>query len=90
MNAVRREDLERPTKETAAYYVTHVAAADLNKAMDGASMAMLKWLESRKGIARLDAYALASVAMGCRIGAVSAVEKNVHCLMPKRLWQAPR
>jgi acetamidase/formamidase len=88
-NTAHREDLERPTKETAAYYVTHAAAPDLNKAMDGASMAMLKWLESHKGIARLDAYALASAAMDCRIGAISAAEKNVHCLMPKSLWQAP-
>ncbi len=32
-----REDMERPTKETQRYYVTHVRDADLNKAMDDAS-----------------------------------------------------
>ena len=84
-----KEDMERPARETAQYYVTHAADADLNKAMDGASMAMIKWLESNKGIARLDAYGLASVAMDCRVGSVSASEKNVHCLLPKNLWQAP-
>jgi len=83
-----REDMERPTSETAQYLVTHVKDADLNKAMDGASMAMIKLLETEKRIARLDAYGLASVAMDCRVGAVSDAEKNVHCLMPKSIWQA--
>jgi acetamidase/formamidase len=85
-----QEDMERPTAETAQHYVAHVRDADLNKAMDGASMAMIKWLESEKKIARLDAYGLASVAMDCRVGAISESEKNVHCLLPKSLWQAPK
>ncbi len=89
-DAKGKEDMERPTKETAKYYVSHAADADLNKAMDGASMGMIKWLETNKGIARLDAYGLASVAMDCRVGSVSMGEKNVHCLMPKSLWQAPK
>src|SRR5215467_5713674 len=72
-----KEDLERPTRETAEYYVVHVKDADLNKAMNDASMGMIKFLESEKKIARLDAYGLASVAMDCRVGAVSDTEKNV-------------
>ena len=82
-----REDMERPTNETAKYYVSHATDADLNKAMDSASMGMIKWLETQKKIARLDAYGLASAAMDCRVGKVSDTEKNVHCLMPKSLWQ---
>jgi acetamidase/formamidase len=85
-NARDKEDMERPVKETAQYYVSHAKDADLNKAMDAASMGMIKWLESDRKIARLDAYALASVAMDCRVGAVSSAEKNVHCVMPKSLW----
>jgi acetamidase/formamidase len=85
-----KEDMERPTKETAKYYVQHVKDADLNKAMNEASKATLKWLESEKKVARLDAYGLASVAMDCRVGAVSDSEKNVHCLLPKSLWQKPK
>jgi acetamidase/formamidase len=87
-SAATKEDMERPTKETARYYVTHAKDADLNKAMDTASMSMIKWLEANKGIARLDAYGLASAAMDCRLGDVSGPEKNVHCLMPKSLWVA--
>src|SRR5215813_968267 len=85
-----KEDMERPTVETAQYYVAHVKDADLNKAMDGASMAMIKFLESEKKIARLDAYGLASMAMDCRVGAISDSEKNIHCVMPKSIWQAPK
>jgi acetamidase/formamidase len=85
-----KEDMERPTKETAKYYVQHAKDADLNKAMNEASKATIKWLESEKKIARLDAYGLASVAMDCRVGAISDSEKNVHCLLPKSLWQKPK
>ena len=89
-NARDKEDMERPTKETAKYYVSHVKDADLNKAMNDASMGMIKFLESGKKIARLDAYGLASVAMDCRVGAISDSEKNVHCLMPKSIWVSKR
>jgi acetamidase/formamidase len=89
-NVSGKEDMERPTRETAEYYVVHVKDLDLNKAMNDASMGMIKFLESEKKIARLDAYGLASVAMDCRVGAVSDAEKNVHCLMPKSIWQRPR
>jgi acetamidase/formamidase len=87
-NAGDREDMERPTRETSEYYVSHVKDADLNKAMDDASKGMIAFLEREKKVARLDAYGLASVAMDCRVGAVSDTEKNVHCLMPKSIWVA--
>jgi acetamidase/formamidase len=89
-NPAAREDMERPTKETAKYFVSHARDADLNKAMDTASMGMIKWLESEKKIARLDAYGLASAAMDCRVGAISDSEKNVHCLLPKSIFVAAR
>jgi len=87
-NADDTEDMARPTAETAEYFVSHVRDADLNKAMDAASMGMIRRLETEKKIARLDAYGLASVAMDCRVGAVSDTEKNIHCLMPKSIWVA--
>ena len=83
-----KEDLERPTRENSRFYVTHAKDADFNKAMDAASMAMIKWLETNKKIARLDAYGLASMAMDCRVGAVSDSEKNVHCLIPTSIWRS--
>jgi acetamidase/formamidase len=89
-NPATREDMERPTKETATYLVSHAKDADLNKAMDAASMGMIKLLESERKIARLDAYGLASVAMDCRVGAIADTEKNVHCLLPKSIFVARR
>ena len=89
-NAGDKEDMERPTKETSKYYVSHAKDADLNKAMNDASMGLIKLLETEKKIARLDAYGLASVAMDCRVGAISDAEKNVHCLIPKSIWVAKR
>ena len=84
-NPATKEDLARPTRETPAYYVTYAKDADLNKAIDSASMAMIKLLEG-KGIARLDAYGLASAAMDCRVGDMRGAEGNIHCLLPKSLW----
>jgi acetamidase/formamidase len=89
-NPSTAEDMERPTQETGNYLVTHVRDVSLDKAMNDASMGMIKLLENDKKIARLDAYGLASVAMDCRIGAVSDTAKNIHCLVPKSIWQAPR
>ena len=77
---------ERPAAENASYYVSVGRDADMNKAMDSASMGMIRLLES-KGIARLDAYGLASVAMDCRVGDMTGDVKNVHCVMPKSLWR---
>jgi acetamidase/formamidase len=77
-----------PTKETATDYVTVGRDADLNKAMDGASLAMIDLLVEKRKLARLDAYALASVAMDCRIAPPVAAEVAVHCLTSKGLWQA--
>jgi acetamidase/formamidase len=77
---------ERPTAETATHYVTYSEDKDLNKAMDNASMAMIKLLEG-KGVARLDAYGLASAAMDCRVGDMTGSQGHVHCLLAKNLWR---
>lgn len=84
-----KEDLARPLKETATHFVTHASEETLAKAMDTASLAMIDHVAKVKEIERLDSYGLASVAMDCRVGKWSAGAKNVHCLMPKSLWNAP-
>ncbi|HUL94764.1 MAG TPA: acetamidase/formamidase family protein [Usitatibacter sp.] len=79
---------ERPDAEDATFYVSVGKDADLNKAMDSASRGMIRFLEEKKGIARLDAYGLASAAMDCRIGDMSGPERRVHCVVPKSLWRS--
>lgn len=81
---------ERPVAETRDYLVAVGRDADMNKAMDSASMAMINLLQEKKGLKRLDAYGLASVAMDCRVGDVSGSEKTVHCVLPKSVWQTPK
>jgi acetamidase/formamidase len=76
----------RPMAETKDSFVTVGKDADANKAMDSASMAMIETLQKKKGLSRLDAYGLASAAMDCRVGQMSAAEKSIHCLVPKALW----
>jgi acetamidase/formamidase len=77
---------ERPMAETADYFVTVGKDADANKAMDSASMSMIKLLQDKKKLSRLDAYGLASAAMDCRVGEMSTSSKTIHCVMPKSLW----
>lgn len=85
----RRQPGILPAKETAAFLVTVGKDADLNKAMDTASWAMIELLQKEKNLSRLDAYALASMVMDCRLGPPAA-EKSVHCLLPKSTWVAAK
>jgi len=79
-----------PAAENKTYLVTVGRDADLNKAMDDASWAMIELLEKQKGLTRLDAYALASMVMDCRLAAPSGAQKAVHCLVPKSTWVASK
>jgi acetamidase/formamidase len=67
--------------------VTYAADANMNKAMDDASWAMIELLQKDRGLSRLDAYGLASMAMDCRVGEMDAAEKGVHCLVAKSMWK---
>jgi acetamidase/formamidase len=77
----------RPTVDTPQYLVTYAADANMNKAMDDASWAMIELLQKDRGMSRLDAYGLASMTMDCRVGEMDAAEKGVHCLVAKSMWK---
>jgi acetamidase/formamidase len=79
-----------PTAETARDLVTYARDGDLNKAMDTASMAMINLLQDKKKLARLDAYALASMTMDCRLLPPKGADKEVSCMVPKSLWVASK
>jgi acetamidase/formamidase len=83
----RRKPEALPSADNRAYLVTIGKDADLNKAMDSASWAMIELLQKQKGLSKLDAYALASMVMDCR---PAAAEKAVHCLVPKSTWVSSR
>ena len=79
-----------PKQENAKFLVTYGKDADVDKAMQIASMEMINTLEKKKGLPRLDAYSLASIAMDCRIAPHRGGDKEVHCMTPKSLWTASR
>src|SRR5437868_8401332 len=86
----RRKPEALPSAENRTYLVTVGKDANLNKAMDSASWAMIELLQQQKGLGKLDAYALASMVMDCRLAAPAAAEKAVHCLVPKSTWVSSR
>ena len=71
-------------------FITVGEDADLQKAMDTASMSMIELLQQKKGLTRLDAYSLASLTMDCRLGNPVADVQRVHCFVPKSLWIGKR
>lgn len=79
-----------PTQDGPDAMVTYARNVDLNKAMDEAALSMVDRLASEKGLTRLEAYSLASMAMDCRLGPPARSEGGVHCLMKKSLWTASR
>lgn len=79
-----------PERENKAYLVTVAKDADLNKAMDDASWAMIELLQNDKKLSRLDAYSLASMVMDCRLAVPAGSQESVHCLVPTSTWVASR
>jgi len=79
-----------PTAETPQALVTYAKSADLNAAMDTASMAMIKMLQEKKGPTPLGPHAPARMGMDCRAGRPSGGDKEVACLVPKNLWVATK
>ncbi|VTU25791.1 Acetamidase [Variovorax sp. PBS-H4] len=79
-----------PTRDGPEAMVTHARNVDLNKAMDEAALSMVDRLAGEKGLTRLEAYSLASMAMDCRLGPPAGTEHEVHCLMNEKLWTASR
>ena len=77
-----------PTADTAVAYVTTGKDADLNKAMDMASLAMVDALQTKQKLARLDAYGVASIAMDCRVAPHKDGPKTVHCMTLKSIFTA--
>jgi acetamidase/formamidase len=75
-----------PTSDTADSYVTHAIDGDSMQAMNKAAMSIIERMQELKGLAPLDAYSLASLAMDARIGKIEPGAKNIHCLMPKSIW----
>jgi acetamidase/formamidase len=89
-NVQAKKTVEYPATSTAEYFVTTDKGNDLNKVMNSASMAMIELLQKEKQVSRLDAYALASMRMDCRLSKMETEEKALSCVLPKSIWVASR
>lgn len=76
---------DRPEADNNKFLVTVSRNSNLNLAMDEASRAMIQKLQTAKGLTRLDAYSIASIAMDCRLD-ITQMPAGVHCVVPKSLW----
>lgn len=79
-----REEL--PKTDTQQFFVTYGKDDDLEKAMKIASMDMINKISKLKKLPRDEVYTLASFVMDCRIAPYQSGEKEVHCMIDKKIW----
>ena len=86
-----REDmsLDWPMAETPTHWMTMAFDPDLDAAVQVALRSMLDLIVARTGLARQEAYALASLAADLRITQVVNGAKGVHVVIEKALLRAP-
>ena len=81
-----RPGWEWPFAETASHWIALGVHRDLHQAFRIALRNTLDFLSQRAGLSRLDAYALASLAVHFRITQVVDVNQGVHAMIPKEIF----
>jgi acetamidase/formamidase len=79
--------IKQPRAETPTHYMTMGLHADLDEAAKIATRQMLDWIVEMKGLARDDAYMLASAAMDLVVTQVVDGTKGIHAFMPKSIFK---
>jgi acetamidase/formamidase len=80
--------LQRPRAETATHVITMGFDPSLDRAMEIALRDMIDYLMTARGLSRLDAYTLCSLAVDFRVTQTVNVAKGVHGMLPKALFSA--
>ena len=81
-----RPGWEWPFAETDTHWIALGTHRDLTQAFRIALRNALDFLSQRAGLSRLDAYALASLAVHFRITQVVDVNQGVHAMIPKEIF----
>ncbi|NLK01277.1 MAG: formamidase [Clostridia bacterium] len=83
-----RDDIkiQNPVLETPTHWVIHGFHQDLNKAMRLATLEMIDFLVDNKGLNRVEAYSLISVAANFSVTQVVNLEQGVHCSIRKDIF----
>ena len=82
----RRAGWAWPFVETPTHWIATGMDKDLNMAQRIAVVNAIDFLSRRAGLSRLDAYALCSVAVSFRVTQVVDVNKGVHAMIPKEIF----
>jgi acetamidase/formamidase len=86
ISVIKESSLKLPRAETASHWITMGFHPDLDEAFRIALKEMIDFIVETKGLTRLDAYGLASIAVDFRITQVVDGNKGVHGMLPKDIF----
>jgi acetamidase/formamidase len=86
----KRAGWEWPFAETADHWIAMGIDADLNEAFRIATRNTIEFLRRRAGLAPIDAYSLASIAISFRVTQFVNQTRGVHAMIPKALFSTDR
>ena len=84
---VKGKPLAWPRAETPTHWITLGLHENLEEAMKLAIRECIKFLSEEKGLTRVDAYALASIAVDFEVTQVVDGVKGIHAMIPKGIFK---
>ena len=84
---IKGRPLAWPRAETPTHWITLGLHENLEEAMKMAIRECIKFLAEEKGLARADAYALASIAVDFEVTQVVDGVKGIHAMIPKGIFK---
>lgn len=86
---ILRKDLTftKPMAETPTHWITFGFNPDLEEAAKTALRSMIDFLATTKGLTRLNAYSLCSIAADLRVTQLVDGNKGIHAMLPKTIFR---
>jgi len=84
---IKGKPLAWPRAETPTHWITLGLHENLEEAMTLALRECIKFLSEEKGLTRVDAYALASIAVDFEVTQVVDGVKGIHAMIPKGIFK---
>ncbi len=84
---IKGKPLAWPRAETPTHWITLGLHENLEEAMKLALRECIKFLSEEKGLTRVDAYALASIAVDFEVTQVVDGVKGIHAMIPKGIFK---
>jgi acetamidase/formamidase len=87
LELIKGKPLAWPRAETPTHWITLGMHENLEEAMKLAIRECVKFLSEEKGLTRVDAYALASIAVDFEVTQVVDGVKGIHAMIPKGIFK---